>query len=38
MKAQHKTVALAVVATLAVIWAIKNVDALEAANEMIFDD
>lgn len=38
MKAQHKTIALAVVATLGVIWAIKNVDALEAANEFIFDD
>lgn len=38
MKAQHKTIALTVVATLAAIWAIKNVDALEAVNEMIFDD
>lgn len=38
MKAQHKTIGLAVVATLAVIWAIKNIDALEPANELIFDD
>jgi len=35
---QHKTIALAVGATLAVIWAIKNVDALDPVNEFVFDD
>lgn len=38
MKAQHKTVLLAVGATLAVIWAIKNIDALDPVNEFVFDD
>ncbi len=37
MTQQHKTIALAVGATLAVIWAMRHIDALEPANEFIFD-
>lgn len=38
MTAQHKTIALAVVATLGVIWALNHIDALEPAKEFILED
>lgn len=38
MKAQHKTIAMAVVATLGVIWALNNIEALEPAKEFILED
>lgn len=38
MTSQHKTVLMAVGATLVAIWAIKNVDALDPVNEFVFDD
>lgn len=38
MTAQHKTIAMAVLATLGVIWALNNVEALEPAKEFILED